>query len=165
MQISLGNKGDYSVRAIIALARVYPGRRKARQIAKVMDIPDRYLPQVMAPLVHRGIVMATAGPDGGYELARAPELVTLLDVIEAAEGPIAGDHCLLQGGPADWEHECPVHQTWKRAHTELARELGKTTFRQLAENDRRIERGERLVEEPSLHPKTVARRGEREPEA
>lgn len=50
MQIALGRKGDYSVRAMIDLARHYgDGRRKARQIARTMDIPERYLPQLLAP--------------------------------------------------------------------------------------------------------------------
>lgn len=163
MQIALGRKGDYSVRAMIALARAYPGRRKARQIARTMDIPDRYLPQVLAPLVRAGIVSATAGPDGGYELARPPAGVTLLEVIETAEGPIAGEVCILQGGPCDWEHECPVHRTWQRAHAALGRELRETTLATLAEHDRRIEAGERLVAEEVLHARSVDRRGQREP--
>lgn len=160
MQISLGRKGDYSVRAMVVLARAYgDGRRKAREIASVMDIPERYLPQVMAPLVRRGLVLATAGPDGGYELSLRPRDITLLEVIEAAEGPIAGDQCLLQGGPCDWSDVCPVHDTWARAHTVLARELRRTNFADLARADERIERGEVPRPAEPLHPRPVERRG------
>lgn len=162
MQIALGKKGDYSVRAVLALARAYgDGRRKARHIARIMDIPVRYLPQVMAPLVKVGLVQATAGPDGGYELTRQPGAITLLDVVEAAEGPIAGDHCLLQGGPCDWAQVCPVHDAWGRAHTTLAGELRRTTFDELARNDLLIEQGEFPTPREPAHPRPVERRGQR----
>lgn len=160
MQVSLGRKGDYAVRAMLALARAYgDGRRKARQISQVMDIPERYLPQVMAPLVRGGLVQATAGPDGGYELAHPPHDITLLQVIEAAEGPIAGDQCLLEGGPCDWKDVCPVHEVWSRAHTVLATELRSATFDQLALSDERLEDGTFEIPPGPLHPRSVARRG------
>ena len=163
MEISLGRKGDYAVRAMLVLARSYgAGRRKSRQIAATMDIPERYLPQIMAPLVHAGLVNATAGRDGGYELARPPRELSLLEVVEVAEGAITGDRCLLQGGPCDWEHICPVHHAWARAHDALAKELRRTNFEQLARNDRLIEDGEFPLPDHPLHPVPVERNGRRE---
>jgi len=148
---------------MLVLARAYgDGRRKARHIAGTMDIPVRYLPQVMAPLVKVGLVQATAGPDGGYELTRQPGAITLLEVVEAAEGPIAGDRCLLEGGPCDWAQVCPVHEAWDRAHRILAGELRHTTFEDLARNDRRIEEGTFPIPGEPLHPNPVERRGQRE---
>jgi Rrf2 family protein len=164
MQVSIGRKGDYSVRAVLALARAYgDGRRKTREIARLMDIPERYLPQIMAPLVRAGLVHATAGPGGGYELARSPRQVTLLEVIELSEGPIAGDRCILQGGPCDWEQICPVHDTWERAHQALTRELRRTTFAQLAQSDRLLELGQFDLPRSPLHPHPVERHGQRDP--
>ncbi len=164
MQIALGRRGDYAVRSMIALARAHgTGRRKARQIAELMDIPERFLPQVVAPLVRGGLVIATAGPDGGYALARPPQEITLLDVVEASEGPVSGSRCLLQGGPCDWEQVCPAHYAWSRAHAALSRELRRTTLKELADNDARIEAGTFEVPEEPLHPESVERRGLREP--
>lgn len=163
MQIALGRRGDYSVRAMLVLARAFgDGRRKARQIAKTMDIPAPYVPQIMAPLVRGHFVLATAGPDGGYELACPPDSITLLEVIEAAEGPLAREQCLLQGGPCDWEQVCPVHDVWARAHDALGNELRAATFKELAENDRLIERGKFHLPELPAHPVAVERAGERE---
>lgn len=164
MQIALGRRGDYSVRAMLVLARSFgDGRRKARQIAKTMDIPGAYLSQIMAPLIREHLVLATAGPDGGYELARPPTLITLLEVIEAAEGPLVREQCLLQGGPCDWEQVCPVHDIWAQAHDALGHQLRVTTFEQLAENDRLIEQGKFHVPPLPLHPVSVERVGQREP--
>ncbi len=162
MQIALGRKGDYAVRAVLDLARHWGGgRRKARQIAEVMDIPERYLPQILALLVRHGLLVATAGPDGGYQLARPPKEITLLEVVEAAEGPIASDECLLRGGPCDWEHVCPLHNPWSRAQSVFAQQLRRTTFAELAAEDADIEAGRVPPPETPHHAKQVARRAPR----
>ncbi len=141
MQIALGRRGDYAVRALLCLARAHgQGRRKAREIAQDRDIPDRFLPQILAPFVRNGTLVAVAGPDGGYELARPPAEITLLEVVETAEGQTTSDHCTLRGGPCDWRNACAMHEPWKRAQDALARELGATTFADLAREDEATER-------------------------
>lgn len=163
MQIALGRKGDYSVRAVIDLARQYGnGRRKSREIARAMDIPERYLPQLLAPLVHAGLLVATAGPDGGYALAVPPTSISLLQVIELAEGPLESPECVFQGGPCDWEGICPAHDAWVGGRAVLAKHLDLTTFEDLANADAAIERGDIAKPRVSLHPITVARRGIRD---
>jgi Rrf2 family transcriptional regulator, iron-sulfur cluster assembly transcription factor len=141
MQISLGSKGDYSVRAVLDLARSYgDGRRKAREIAAAMDIPEKYVAQVLADLVREGIVLSTAGPGGGYRLSRPPDRVSLLEVVDAAEG-IKHDRCIMSGGPCHWDHACAVHPAWSRAQEAFEAELGKTTFDDLVGADRFLQEG------------------------
>lgn len=141
MQASLGRKGDYSVRAVLYLARHHDDRRKAREVADEMDIPARYLTQILAELVQQEILTAVAGPSGGYCLARPPEKITLLEIVEAAEGPIGLDQCVLQGGPCDWEDSCPVHIPWARAQNAMAHQLSITTFADLANAAGQIDAG------------------------
>ena len=141
MQASLGRKGDYSVRAVLDLARHNGDRRKAREIASEMDIPHRYLTQILANLVQQGVLTAVAGPTGGYVLARPPEDITLLEVVEAAEGSIGLEQCVLRGGPCSWENSCPVHIPWARAQTALAEQLAATTFADMAEYAAELEAG------------------------
>ncbi len=133
MQASLGRKGDYSVRAVLYLAKHFGDRRKAREIAEEMDIPHRYLTQILASLVQHDLLTAVAGPSGGYCLARPPEEITLLEVVEAAEGAIGLDRCVLQGGPCSWEENCPVHIPWARAQNAMADQLSSTTFADLVD--------------------------------
>jgi Rrf2 family protein len=133
MQASLGRKGDYSVRAVLYLARYYGDRRKSREIAHEMDIPARYLTQILASLVQEDLLTAMAGPSGGYCLARPPAEISLLEVVEAAEGPIGLDQCVLQGGPCSWENSCPVHIPWARAQNAMAEHLASTSFADLVE--------------------------------
>jgi Rrf2 family protein len=103
MQLKLKRKGDYSVRAMIHVARHHgDGVRQARQIASEMQIPYKYLTQILANLVSQELLVATYGPLGGYTLARDPTQITLLDVIEATEGPAAFNHCVLGDGPCNW---------------------------------------------------------------
>ena len=131
MQASLGRKGDYSVRALIDIARGRGDRRKAREIASEMGIPNRYLTQILANLVQHGLLSAVAGPSGGYVLARPSDEISLLEIVEAAEGPIALDVCVLRGGPCSWETSCPVHIPWARAQNAMAEQLSTTSLADL----------------------------------
>ena len=142
MQVTLGSKGDYSVRSVLDLARAFgKGRRKAREIAAAMDIPEKYVAQVLADLVRTGIVASTAGPGGGYELTRAPDRISLLEVVEAAEGEIRNERCIMSGGPCHWDVACAVHGAWSNAQKAFSEELGKTTFADLVAADRELESG------------------------
>ena len=142
MQAVLGRKGDYSVRAVLYLARYAGmGRKKAREIAADVEIPDRYVSQILANLVRQQMLAAVAGPDGGYSLAKTPGETTLLEVVEAAEGPIALDECVLRGGACDWQDVCPIHVAWSRAQRALIGELETTTFGELANIDAAITEG------------------------
>lgn len=163
MRAVLSRKGDYSVRAVLDLAsHTEQGRRKAREIATTMDIPERYLGQILANLVREGLLVAVAGPDGGYALAREPEEITLLEVVEASEGSIGLDECVLKGGLCDWESVCPVHVAWSRAQAAFANELRVATFADFASIDAAIAAG--TYETPLDAPEHVAgteRRGRR----
>ena len=159
MQASLGRKGDYSVRAVLDLARHGGERRKAREIAGEMDIPHRYLTQILANLVQHGLLSAVAGPTGGYTLARPAEEISLLQVVEAAEGPIALEQCVLRGGPCTWEESCPIHIPWARAQNALAVQLAATSFGDLAKSATEIEAGTHgLPEDTPPHPVATPRR-------
>jgi Rrf2 family protein len=141
MHMSLGKRADYAVRAVLDLARHWeaPDRRKSRQIADEMDIPAKYLPQVLATLVRAGLVDSISGPDGGYRLAAAPDGITLLRVIEAVDGPLASTECVLRGGPCHWDHRCAIHEPWAEAQEALRRRLGAATFADLANIDAALE--------------------------
>jgi Rrf2 family protein len=132
VKIALGKKGDYSVRAVLDLARHYGrGRRKAQDIATSMRIPEKYLARILADLVRCDLLTAVAGPDGGYELQKSPSQIHLLEVVEAAEGEIALRDCLLRGIPCGSSSTCAVHQDWAEAQEAFARRLRRTTFAEI----------------------------------
>ena len=159
MQITLTQSGDYAVRVVLVLARrAGEGLLKAREVAEETDIPVRYLPQIMAALVHAGFLEATAGRAGGYRLARPASEISLLDLIREIEGPLRRERCVLQGGPCDWESVCPLHLVWHEVESDVERRLGAATFADLAVLDEAIEAGALPI--PSdTHGRSVPRRG------
>ena len=83
-------KADYAVRAALELAAA-PDEQpvKGEQLAEAQDIPLQFLEHILLELKHARLVRARRGARGGYWLARAPETITLADVIRAVEGPLA----------------------------------------------------------------------------
>jgi Rrf2 family protein len=161
MPVTLGKHGDYAVRAAIDIARHWDGEpRKAREIAVSMDIPLEFLKRILAELVSQRLLNSTAGPNGGYRLARPPETITLLEIIEPLEHVLVPERCILRGGPCDWSDFCPIHDTWCRAQKAFATELDAATLGQLASIDHDIEHDVRTPGIPT-HVNRTTRRGVR----
>ena len=87
-------RADYALRAATVLASSGPGPMKSEAIAAAEDIPLRFLHHILGALTRAGILSSLRGADGGYELARAPTVITVADIIRAVEGPYAAG-----GGP------------------------------------------------------------------
>lgn len=85
-------KTDYALRAAVELAAAHGDGTpvKGERLATTQSIPLRFLENILLQLRHAGIVESRRGADGGYKLARAPEEITLADVIRAIDGPLAG---------------------------------------------------------------------------
>ena len=115
MRLELTRRGDYGVRAMLTLAAPDAGQMTAAQLAAATDIPPSLVAQVMGELVRAGLVANRRGRSGGYRLARAPEEVSLLDVIEAVEGDPRRRTCVLRGGPCGRDGTCGVHDAFFRA--------------------------------------------------
>ncbi len=83
-------KADYAVRAALELAAVEDAKPlKGELLAESQDLPLQFLEHILLELKHARIVRTKRGVNGGYWLARAPEEITLADVIRAVEGPLA----------------------------------------------------------------------------
>ncbi len=141
--MELTKRGDYAVRAMLALARAPAGRLlSVRRIAEEMSIPVRFLPQVMGDLTAAGLVAATTGRAGGYRLARPASAVSLLDVVEAAEGDSRRRTCVLRGGPCGLDGYCDVHDAFVAAQDAMLRALAAARLADLP-----VRRGGRLPDQ------------------
>lgn len=141
MDLGLTRRGDYVVRLAIALARADGGGwRKVRHLAEEMEVPVSYAPQILGHLVQAGLVQAKAGPGGGYRLARRAGEITMLDVVEAGEGPLGSRRCIMRGGPCRWNDMCAAHPAWARATEALRSALADTTLAVVAAVDAGLER-------------------------
>jgi hypothetical protein len=83
---------------------------------------------VLAHLQRRGLLHARAGPHGGYALARPVAAITLLEVIEAMEGPLQTSTCVLRDGACDAGGACLLHDAWGAAQEALRTALSRTTL-------------------------------------
>jgi Rrf2 family protein len=134
----LTKRADYAIRAMIALARSGADEPvSARRIASEMDIPVRFLPQVMADLGRSGLVRSTPGRHGGHRLARDPVLIDLLEIIEAIEGDSRRRTCVLRGGPCNASGQCDVHAVFFAAQEVLLRTLASADLLTIARLDGR----------------------------
>ena len=124
MRLELTHRGSYAIRAVLALARADDGDvLPARQVAKEMDIPVRFLPQVLGDLSRAGIVEARLGRAGGYRLSKDPTQISLLDIIEASEGDARRQTCVLTGQPCGAGDPCDVHDMFYEAQEAILARL------------------------------------------
>lgn len=134
MRLELTRRGDYAVRAMLALSapQVDPWL-SAMRISTAMSIPERFLPRVLRDLARAGLVEARTGRTGGYRLARPAATITLLDVIAAVEPEDDARRCILRGIPCHPDGRCAVHDTFDQARTALQDRLDATTIAELAQ--------------------------------
>jgi Rrf2 family protein len=82
---------SYAIHALVFMAAQKQNRPVAsHHIAKARGIPERFLLKVLKPLVSARVLHSIKGPNGGYRLARAPSEITVLEILEAVDGPIRG---------------------------------------------------------------------------
>lgn len=130
MQIT--NQADYATRAVLHLARLGTNKRVATsQVAKVQKIPSAFLVKIISQLSIAGILHTSRGIHGGVSLAREPKNITLLEVIEAIDGPIRLNECVEEKGICSFEETCPMKLVWCDAQNTLLTKLKKTSFAQL----------------------------------
>jgi Rrf2 family protein len=123
VKLELTRRGDYAVRAMLALGRARGERLSTPSIAASMAIPVRFLPQVMGDLARAGLVASQAGRNGGYRLARPAAQIDLLSIIEAVEGDSRRRTCVLRGGPCRRDGPCDVHEVFFAAQDALLGQL------------------------------------------
>jgi Rrf2 family protein len=120
VKLELTRRGDYAVRAMLALAEVGEATRlTGPQIAARMLIPSSFLPQVMADLSRAGLVRGRLGRVGGYRLGRPAGDISLLEVIETVEGDTRRRTCVLRNGPCSIDGRCVAHDTFYAAQEAL----------------------------------------------
>ncbi|MCS6976842.1 MAG: Rrf2 family transcriptional regulator [Gemmatales bacterium] len=96
----LTRASSYALHALVHIATAKPSQpTPSHEIAKAHQIPERFLLKVLKPLVGAGLLHSVKGPRGGYRLARPAREISLLEVIEAVEGPIRGTNAFHSEGP------------------------------------------------------------------
>lgn len=131
MRLELTRRGDYAIRAVIALARHDPEVVGAPRLSAETGIPRRFVAQVMTEVVRSGIAEARLGRSGGYRLGRPAASISVLDVVEAVEGDVGRRSCVLRNAPCGMDGTCDVHGVFMAAQDALIERLRTATIADL----------------------------------
>lgn len=141
--LEITRQADYALRATTEIARVPEGERiPTALIASRQKIPLPFLAKIVSQLVVRGILETIRGASGGVNLARPADAITMRDVIEAIDGPIALNRCTREPGVCEHMDTCPFCEIFIDAQEALIKRLESTTLAELAA---RLEEAERKV--------------------
>mgnify|MGYP001096713601 FL=1 len=130
MNFSITRRGDYGLIAILYLARKRPEElTQIHEIASHCRLPEPFLAQILRLLVRGGLVQSRKGVHGGFSLARLPEEITFLEVLEALEGPVAVNRCQNPVTSCEHEADCAMEFVWSRAQEALVTVLKEATLK------------------------------------
>jgi Rrf2 family iron-sulfur cluster assembly transcriptional regulator len=132
MRLEITRKADLATRVLLALGRL-DHRVKSPELAELVGTTPGFLSQVIAPLSQRGWVRSDPGPTGGYRGAIELGQVSVLDVIEAVEGPTDTGRCVLEERECGRAGPCVLHVAWSGARSHLLDELARTPLSGIAD--------------------------------
>jgi Rrf2 family protein len=129
MQIT--RETDYALRCVNYLVGKTGTVTMVDEIANGMLIPKSFLAKILQKLTRAAIVKSHRGVKGGFELARRPKEITLLDVIEAIEGPVAMNICAIDTRLCGFSKTCSIHPVWIEIKKEVEKILRKKNFEKI----------------------------------
>jgi Rrf2 family protein len=127
----LSKKADYGLIALKHLAQHTEESVSAREIASKYRIPAELLAKIMQRLARKGLVVSQQGTHGGYVLGRDPSRISIVDVIEALDGPIGITPC-ERGSTCEQLDRCSVKDPLMAVRAKVVRVLGDTSIYELA---------------------------------
>ena len=110
---------------MLELARHGGATLTAQALAERRDIPEKFLVQILLQLKRAGLAQSVRGPQGGYRLAAAPDQLSLLQIVEAIDGPLEEQ---LPGKEGLSPEFTPV---WRRVSQAMRAELGAATLQKI----------------------------------
>jgi Rrf2 family protein len=132
MQIT--RETDYAIRCVYYLSGKKGGVTMVDEISKEMKIPNSFLAKILQKLGKASLVKSKRGVKGGFELARPPQEISLLEVIEAVQGPVAMNVCAIDEALCEFSGTCSIHPVWMEIRKEVEKILRGKNFSNLRLN-------------------------------
>jgi Rrf2 family protein len=134
--VKLSTKARYGLRAVIEIARQFGGNpSKRKDVAVAQDISDSYLENILIILKNSKIIETTRGANGGYVLCRHPSEISVLEVINALEGPLNLVECIDSPESCKKSDSCCTRDIWKMMSESWKSTLGKISLQDVIEKD------------------------------
>jgi Rrf2 family protein len=135
--MNITRETDYAVRCVLRLSETPDEVVMADDLAAVTSVSKPFLAKILQKLTKAGIVRSFRGVKGGFRLTRRPKDITLLDVIEAIEGAISMNKCVVDQRFCELHETCTVHPVWVGIRTSVEELLKGYNFEFLVSNIRR----------------------------
>ena len=133
MGLQLTRGGEYGIRAMVYLAQYPVGHVSSlRDVGRAQDIPESFLAKIFQSLVHAGLAASQRGARGGFSLARPAADINVRQVIEAIDGPVSLNGCVLWPDECRRSKGCLMHKAWERAQQQMMAVLDDVTLDKLA---------------------------------
>ncbi len=140
--MKLSTRGRYGARALVELAKHDgQGPLALKEMAERQEIPLKYLEQIAMVLKSAKLIKSVRGPSGGYTLARAPEKINLLEIIETLEGSLSFVNCVKDPSTCERVESCAFNDLWARISTETSKILHSVTLADMVQNDQKKKGG------------------------
>jgi Rrf2 family iron-sulfur cluster assembly transcriptional regulator len=134
MQIT--RSGEYGLRGLLFLAKQPPEKvTLVSEISKDQKIPETFLAKIFQRLSKAGLLRSARGAKGGFSLGKPASEITMREIVEAIEGPIAVNRCLLRQGECEEEKACSLRQVWEEAQQRFIEILDRTTIEDLVKHE------------------------------
>ncbi|WP_240126342.1 SUF system Fe-S cluster assembly regulator [Thermomonas alba] len=127
---------DYATVVLTVLAARPDAVLSASELAEQAGLEAPTVAKVLKPLAAAGLVEGFRGANGGYRLARPAAAISLVEIVEAMEGPLAMTECSIHAGQCGIEHSCGVRANWRRINDVVAEALGSVTLAQMLQPPR-----------------------------
>lgn len=132
----LSKTAEYALRVVACLAGDLAQSASADLLCDQTKVPRRYLHKVLQDLVRSELVRSRSGPGGGYALARVPDAITILDVVNAVAPLERIHHCPL--GLPSHKTLCPLHKELDKAYAATEEAFSSVTIGQVLRSESRI---------------------------
>jgi FeS assembly SUF system regulator len=119
---------DYATVVMTCLVAAGDGVLSAQALAERAHLEVPTVSKLLKQLAQADLVASTRGINGGYRLARAPERITIADIVTAMEGPIGMTECGAHAGLCGHEPHCGVRVNWQRINQAIAGALERVTL-------------------------------------
>jgi Rrf2 family protein len=130
--LQITRRGDYAIRGMVYLASKPQDQMcLISEMAEAIGVSQALLAKVFQSFNKVGLVKSYRGLGGGFVLGRPADQISLLEIVEAVEGPIVLNRCLVRPGTCDRDAECTVHPVWQEVQEKMREMLGRVTLRQL----------------------------------
>lgn len=128
--IEITKAAEYSLRATAALVEFYEKDETATvsEIAVGEAIPESFLRKLLKPLIRANIVKSERGYSGGITLAKMPSEISVLDVVEAVDGKLSLNDCVLDPSECGLISKCTIHGLWVETTDLLKNHLNNYTL-------------------------------------